>query len=104
MRRITPSVLVGLLILDAAFATNASAKPPPIEPVVKVIPTDEPAIPAQYRRALVGPGFNEPEAYPGYTGFIGWAGLARTRTGVLLMTFLSGYWHASPPSPLGHSD
>jgi hypothetical protein len=102
MCRIAPSVLAGLLLCGAVLATKASAVPPaPIEPVVKVTATNEPTIHAQYRRVLVGPGLNEPGTYPGYRGFVGWAGLARTKTGVLLMTFSSGYWHASPPTPLG---
>jgi BNR repeat-like domain len=66
-----------------------------------VVPTDEPTGYERYRRVLVVPGLNEPEAYPGYRGFVGWEGLTRTRTGVLLLTFSSGYWHASPPTPLG---
>src|SRR5262249_57723045 len=69
------------------------------EPVGKGIPADEPAPPTSYRRVLVGPGHNEPEPYPGYTGFVGWQGVTRTRTGALLVTFTSGYWHGSPPTP-----
>jgi hypothetical protein len=42
----------------------------------------------------------QPQAYPGYAGFVGWASVIRTHTGALLVTFTSGYWHASPPTPI----
>ena len=54
----------------------------------------------QNRRLLVGPGLRQPKPYPGYAGFVGWASIVRTRTGALLVTFSSGYWHASPPTPI----
>lgn len=102
MRRIAGSLLVGTLCCSGSFAPKVAAGPPaPIEPVVEVTRTDEPTMHEQYRRVLVGPGLNEPDAYPGYTGFVGWEGLARTKTGALLLTFSSGYWHGSPPTPLG---
>lgn len=70
------------------------------EPVIKVIATGEQTNHLRYRRMLVGPGFNEPKPYPGYTGFVGWQSVARTRSGDLLVAFTSGYWHGSPPTPI----
>lgn len=49
------------------------------------------------RRMLVGPGENQPEAYEGYNGFVGWSGTSRLRSGRWLVTFSSGHWHASFP-------
>jgi hypothetical protein len=102
MHRIAGSLLAGMLCWAVAPAPRAVAGPPaPIKPVVEVTPADEPTTHVRNRRVLVGPGLNEPDPYPGYTGFVGWAGIARTRTGALLLTFSSGYWHGSPPTPLG---
>jgi len=49
------------------------------------------------RAVLVGPGHNEPEAYEGYNGFVGWSGVTRLRSGRWLVTFTSGLWHATFP-------
>lgn len=49
------------------------------------------------RKMIVGPWFNQPEHYQGYNGFVGWAGVCRLSTGRWLLTFNSGYWHASYP-------
>jgi len=49
------------------------------------------------RRLLVGPWCNQPEEYEGYNGFVGWAGVTRLRNGRWVVTFSSGYWHASFP-------
>jgi len=49
------------------------------------------------RRLLVGPWRNQPEEYEGYNGFVGWAGTTRLRNGRWVVTFSSGYWHASFP-------
>lgn len=49
------------------------------------------------RRLLVGPWLNQPDDYEGYNGFVGWAGITRLRSGRWVLTFSSGYWHASPP-------
>ena len=49
------------------------------------------------RRMLVGPWCNQPEEYEGYNGFVGWAGVTRLRSGRWLVTFSSGFWHASFP-------
>jgi hypothetical protein len=66
--------------------------------VVKVVPSPEQTQHLQFRRTLVGPGINQPKSYPGYEGFVGWSGVARTKSGALLVTFSSGYWHASAPT------
>jgi hypothetical protein len=66
--------------------------------MVKVVPCPEQTQHLQFRRTLVGPGINQPRPYPGYEGFVGWSGVARTKSGALLVTFSSGYWHASPPT------
>lgn len=47
---------------------------------------------------LVGPWRNQPEQYEGYHGFVGWAALAVLQSGRWLLTFNSGYWHASLPT------
>lgn len=65
---------------------------------VKVIPSPEQTQHLRFRRTLVGPGINQPKPYPGYEGFVGWSGVARTKSGALLVTFSSGYWHSSPPT------
>ena len=52
------------------------------------------------RRMLVGPGINQPDPFPGYTGFVGWESVIRLRNGTWLLGFSAGYWHASPPTPL----
>ncbi len=49
------------------------------------------------RRMLVGPWVRQPEEYQGYNGFVGWPGITRLKSGRWLLTFSSGYWHASPP-------
>ena len=45
----------------------------------------------------LGQELHQPTPYPGYEGFVGWAAVARTKTGALLVTFSSGFWHGSPP-------
>lgn len=70
-------------------------------PTVKVVAGGESAVPAtQCRRMLVGPSVNQPAPYPGYHGFVGWQCPARLKDGTLLVSFSTGYWHASPPTPL----
>jgi hypothetical protein len=93
------SAATGLLLTALALPGRA-AEPASAGPVIKVIPSGEQTNHLRFRRTLVGPGVNQPRPYPGYTGFVGWQGMARTRTGALLVTFSSGYWHASPPTPL----
>ena len=50
------------------------------------------------RRMLIGPWRNQPEQYEGYNGFVGWASIAILRSGRWIITFNSGYWHASLPT------
>src|SRR5579871_356701 len=69
------------------------------KPSITVVPQKESRDFEECRRMLVGPGLRQPKPYPGYSGFVGWASVIRTRTGALLVTFSSGYWHASPPTP-----
>ena len=49
------------------------------------------------RRMIVGPWLNQPEHYEGYNGFVGWAAVTRLKSKRWLLTFTSGYWHASYP-------
>jgi len=72
------------------------------EPVtVKVMSGGESAKPfSDCRRMLIGPGVNQPDPHPGYTGFVGWQCPIRLRNGTWLVGFSTGYWHASPPTPL----
>jgi hypothetical protein len=84
------------MFATVALAEDASTK---IAPRVKVVPAG--ASPRNYRecrRMLVGPGVNQPEAYPGYAGFVGWQSPLRLRDGSMIVGFSSGYWHASPPT------
>ncbi len=69
-------------------------------PAIQVVPQKESRAYEKSRRMLVGPGFKQPKPYAGYAGFVGWASIVQTRTGALLLTFSSGYWHASPPTPI----
>ena len=97
--------LAGVLVLSgflgftpAPTCVAQAVAPPPPQPVVKVVPCPEQTRHLRFRRTLVGPGINQPQPYPGYEGFVGWSGIARTKSGALLVTFSSGYWHASPPT------
>jgi len=68
---------------------------------VRVVAAGESAAKAaDCRRMLVGPGVNQPDPHPGYAGFVGWDAPLRLRDGTLLVSFSTGYWHASPPTPL----
>jgi sialidase-1 len=68
---------------------------------VKVVAGGESAAKAvDCRRMCVGPGVNQPDPHPGYAGFVGWDAPLRLRDGTLLVSFSTGYWHASPPTPL----
>jgi hypothetical protein len=84
------SVLFPLL-----FGLAQTARPP-----IPVTPQPASPLRLETRRMLVGPGLHQPKPYPGYAGFVGWSSVTRTRTGALLVAFSSGYWHASPPTPL----
>jgi hypothetical protein len=50
------------------------------------------------RRMLVGPWRNQPDQYEGYNGQVGWASIAVLKSGRWVVTFNSGYWHASLPT------
>ena len=52
---------------------------------------------------LVGPDINQPDPFPGYSGFVGWVSPMRLRSGDWLVGFSAGYWHASAPTPLRYS-
>jgi hypothetical protein len=68
---------------------------------VKVVSAGKPGAKAtDCRRMLIGPGVNQPDPHPGYAGFVGWDAPVRLRDGTLLVSFSTGYWHASPPTPL----
>lgn len=83
------------IVLLTALAHRAGA----VE--VKVVAGGESAIKAaQCRRMLVGPGVNQPDPHPGYRGFVGWQCPVRLKNSTLLVSFSTGYWHASPPTPL----
>jgi hypothetical protein len=70
-------------------------------PRVKVIDNGESvAKPDDCRGVVVGPGVNQPDAFPGYAGFVGWDSPIRLKNGEWLVGFSAGYWHASPPTPL----
>ncbi len=87
----TVTMLAGMLLL--ALQTAKAVE-------VKVIPGGESlAKAADCRRMLVGPGVNQPDPHPGYYGFVGWDAPLRLRDGTLLVSFSTGYWHASPPTP-----
>ena len=71
-----------------------------MNPTCQKVPS--PNVPEDFRvcrRMLVGPGVNEPDPFPGYTGFVGWEAVIRLRDGTWLLGFSAGYWHASPPTP-----
>ncbi len=61
------------------------------------------AKPADCRGTVVGPGVNQPDPFPGYGGFVGWDTPIRLKSGIWLVGFNAGYWHASPPTPLNYS-
>lgn len=85
--------MITLLLWMTAAAQDA-------RPIIVTVPQPESRAYEQSRRVLVKPGYKQPKPYPGYTGFVGWASVARTRAGTMLLTFSSGYWHASPPTPI----
>ena len=89
MRRslLFPALCAAMLAQDAA-------------PTITPVPQTESGAYEQSRQMLVGPGLHQPKPYAGYTGFTGWPSVIRTKTGTLLMMFTSGYWHASPPTPI----
>jgi sialidase-1 len=94
------------LILAAFCAPAATGAPmgaqgqaPPVV-TVRVVEGGEAADKAaELRRVVVGPGYNEPDPFPGFGGSVAWAGVARSKRGTLLVAFNAGYWHVSPPTP-----
>ncbi len=77
----------------------ARGQAPPVA-TVKVVEGGEAAgRAADLRRVVVGPGVNEPDPFPGFGGSVAWAGVARSKSGTLLVAFNAGYWHVSPPTP-----
>src|SRR4051812_9715361 len=85
-------------VLKSAIAAESQ------RPVVKVVEHGESSAKADDCRSIVvGPGFNQPELFPGYRGFVGWESPIRLSTGERLVGFNAGYWHASPPTPLNYS-
>ena len=61
---------------------------------------DSKASPDDCRAILVGPGVNQPDPFPGYSGFVGWESPVCLKNGDWLVGFNAGYWHGSPPTPL----
>jgi hypothetical protein len=83
---------VGLTLIGTATAEAVE---------VRVVSGGESAAKAvDCRRMLVGPCVNQPDPHPGYAGFVGWDAPLRLRDETLLVGFSTGYWHASPPTPL----
>jgi photosystem II stability/assembly factor-like uncharacterized protein len=84
----------------AEGAVSVTFKPAP-QVTVKVVERGESsARPEDCRGVIVGPGKNQPEAFPGYAGFVGWESPIRLANGDWLIGFNAGYWHASAPTPL----
>ena len=102
MRSLTVAAVLMLSVLTGFLPTGPlagrSGDESSTQLAVKIIPSPDQTQCVQYRRTLVGPGVNQPNPYPGYEGFVGWAAVTRTKSGALLVTFSSGYWHASPPT------
>ena len=84
---------------SAAIPSVARLEPP--RPQVRVVEGGDSQIkPDACRAILVSPSVNPPAAFPGYGGFVGWESPVRLRSGVWLVGFNAGYWHASAPTPL----
>jgi hypothetical protein len=68
---------------------------------VKVVENGESkAKPEDCRGVIVGPGVNQPDAFPGYAGFVGWESPIRLKNGDWIVGFNAGYWHASVSTPM----
>ncbi|MEA1951488.1 MAG: sialidase family protein [Planctomycetota bacterium] len=103
------STLVCVIFLSVAWTVTAAGQvgpekagyapsDPDLKIGFKVIGGDPPAgRHLACRQMLVGPGHNQPQQYPGYNGFVGWSGTTRLKSGRWLVTFSSGFWHASYP-------
>lgn len=96
IRRFFVTSLLGAGIVASVLSHTVAA---PV--VVNVVAGGESkASYAECRRMLVGPGVNQPDPHPGYAGFVGWQYPIRLHNGTMLVGFSTGYWHASPPTPL----
>src|SRR4051812_3760157 len=94
MRLLAELAFVGVFV-QAAVCFAATA------PTVQVVQNGESAAkPDDCRGIIVGPGVNQPDAFPGYGGFVGWESPIRLQNGDWLVGFNAGYWHASAPTPL----
>jgi hypothetical protein len=72
-----------------------------LRPQIRVVEGGDSQLqPDACRAILVSSSVNPPAAFPGYGGFVGWESPVRLRSGVWLVGFNAGYWHASPPTPL----
>lgn len=88
----------------AAATNEAAARLAQLRPQVRVVEGGEAKIKAEdCHGTLVGPGVNQPDPFPGYGGFVGWESPIRLKSGVWLVGFNAGYWHASAPTPLRYS-
>src|SRR4051794_36423393 len=97
MRVMTEFILASLFVRVAVCSAVAP-------PTVIVVQNGESAAKADdCRGIIVGPGVNQPVAFPGYRGFVGWESPIRLTSGEWLVGFNAGYWHASPPTPLNYS-
>lgn len=98
-----PQVMIGNQVEGVDFVNGTTVMPLKAARAVevKVVSGGESIVKAaDCRRMLVGPAVNQPDPHPGYAGFVGWDAPLRLRDGTLLVTFSTGYWHASPPTPL----
>ncbi len=108
LRKFIPTQLVAAVSLLAAaifpFASVAAEQVVASPRVVLVENGESKLRPEDCRAILVGPGVNQPEAFPGYGGFVGWESPARLKDGTWLVGFNAGYWHASAPTPLHYPE
>src|SRR5438046_5340744 len=96
-------LLTGFAVLLCAgeWPSISAEVPPAPRPHIKVVENGESKTrPEDCRGIIVGPGSNQPDPFPGYGGFVGWESPIRLRSGVWLVGFNAGYWHASAPTPL----
>jgi photosystem II stability/assembly factor-like uncharacterized protein len=90
-----------LLLVISGLNGFAAAQAEPPRPQVKVVANGESTTPPEdCRGVIVGPGVDQPDAFPGYRGFVGWESPVKLSSGEWLVGFNAGYWHASPPTPL----
>lgn len=88
--------VLSILLLACLPAVGSSEARPKV--TVKVVKDGESISKPDYCRAtVVGPGINQPDPFPGYTGFVGWESPILLKNGEMLVGFSAGYWHFSPP-------